>query len=165
MTENESFQRASAAAIRFIAYRPRSEAEVRQRLRKRFPPDLVERVLSELVERSVIDDVGFARLWRNSRESLNPRSAGVVRRELWAKGVSKETAQEAVSDLDDSDGALRAGRKFARRLENADYSTYRRRLWGHLQRRGFGQSVVRRTIEVLWVELHGGEGSQETDES
>ena len=153
MSESKSFQRASSVALRFIAYRPRSEAEVRRRLRLRFPTHLVDRVVADLVERSLIDDDEFARTWRDYRGRLSPRSAAAIRRELLAKGVSRDTAQEAVGDLDDVDGALRAGRKFARRLEHARYPDFRRKLWAHLQRRGFGTSVARHTVSKIWEEL------------
>jgi len=44
-TEDAGLVRAREAALRFLAYRPRSEAEVRRRLLDRFPELLVERVV------------------------------------------------------------------------------------------------------------------------
>ncbi len=155
MTESELFERARNAAIRFISYRPRSEAEVRERLRRRFPAPLTDAVVADLVDCSLIDDAEFARAWTDSRSALNPKSANAVRRELLAKGVSKDVAQDAVSGIDDADEALRAGRKFARPLQEADYQTFRKKLWGRLQRRGFGQSITSRAISTIWEELRG----------
>ena len=157
MAESESFQRARDAAIRFISYKPRSEAEVRQRLRSRFPSHIVDSVVVELVERSMIDDVEFAAAWSDTRSRLSPRSANAVKRELLSKGVSLDTTRDALAALDDADGALRAARKFARRLEHEDYPTFRRRLWGHLHRRGFHPSIARPTIARIWKERHDDE--------
>ena len=156
MTESESFQRARDAAIRFISHRPRSEAEVRKRLRRGFSPHVVDGVVADLVEQSLIDDADFAAAWSYTRNRLSPRSAKAVERELLSKGVSADPARSALDGLDDADGALRAARKFARRLELDDYPAFRRRLWGHLHRRGFRPSIARPTIAKTWQELHHG---------
>jgi regulatory protein len=162
MNDSESFQRASAAAQRFLAYRPRSKAEVRTRLRRRFPSDVVEQVIDDLVDQNLINDSDFAELWKNSRESFRPRSASAVRRELIAKGVDRNIAESAVKDIDDHESAYRAGSKIIRRLDTSDFNSFRRKLWGHLQRRGFSGSVARHATERLWNELDG--ENQESDE-
>ena len=102
-----------------------------------------------------MDDASFAKLWRDTRETLNPRSAAAIKRELILKGVASELAKSAVQDLDDRDSAYRAGLKPARRLAQSDFSTFQRRLWGYLQRRGFSPSVTRETIDRLWEEREG----------
>ena len=152
MSDSEPFQRASAAALRFLSYRPRSEAEIRIRLQRRFPPHVVEQVIEALTDQDLVDDYKFAELWRDSRTSLNPRSAAAIRRELIEKGVDREIADDAVRDIDDLESAYRAGLKLARRLHQADFATFRRRLWGYLQRRGFNGSVARHIIARLWKE-------------
>ena len=149
MNESESLKRASAAALRLLSYRVRSEAEVRVRLRRRFPAHVVEKVMKSLAEKALVDDSSFARLWRGSRDSLNPRSATAIREELVSKGVARDVADAAVRDADDLDSAYRAGYKLALRLELADSSTFRHRLWGYLKRRGFSDSVTRHTIARL----------------
>ena len=153
MNASEPYQRANAAALRYLAYRPRSEAEVRTRLSGRFPPDLIDRVIEDLSHQGLTDDTKFAALWADHRSRLNPRSASAIRRELVSKGVAKELADDAVRDLDDGDAAYAAGAKYARRLDDSPYSTFRQRLWGHLRRRGFGSAVSRQTIDTLWSEL------------
>ncbi len=153
MNDSESFERASAAALRFISYRPRTEAEVRARLSRKFAPQVVEQVLEALrQEQALLDDSVFARLWRDSRESLKPRSASAVKRELVSRGIASDLAAEAVQGMDDDENALRAGLKYLPRLQTADYVTFSRRMAGYLQRRGFGSSTIRRVIDRLWNE-------------
>ena len=153
MNDTEPVQRAHAAALRFLSYRPRSEAEVRTRLRRRFSESLVDQVMELLKDESLVDDARFARLWRESRDSFRPRSAWAVKRELIAKGVDGGLASEAVEEIDDNESAYRAGLKPARKNMEAGYPTFRRRLRGYLHRRGFSDSVSRRTIERLWEDL------------
>ena len=156
MKDSDPLQRASIAARRFLSYRPRSEAEVRTRLGRDFPALIVDRVLDDLKDRGLVNDAEFASLWRDSRSSLNPKSAASVRRELLGKGVDRETADDAVRDMDDLDGARRAGRRLAQRLASSDPTSFRSRLRGHLQRRGFSASTTRRAIALLWDESGAG---------
>ena len=162
MNDSEPFKRASAAAQRYLAYRPRSESEVRKRLTGRFPPEIVDSVIGDLVERGLADDAGFAELWADSRSRLNPRSASAIRRELISKGVARDLAEHAVRDVDDVDAAYAAGSKHARRLSQSDSQTFRRRLWGYLRRRGFSSSVSRGTIDRLWDERQEGPGNSDS---
>ena len=160
MSDTEPSQRAHAAALRFLSYRPRSEAEVRNRLRRRFPEPLVDEVVELLKEESLVDDARFAGLWAESRESHKPRSAWAVKRELIAKGVDSSLAQEAVQDIDDTESAYRAATKQAHKHVEADFLTFRRRLWAYLQRRGFSASVSRQTTQRLWEEMGRGTDRQ-----
>ena len=150
MNDSESFQQANATALRLLAHRPRSEAEIRARLRRRFHPSVVDAVVVALHEQGLLDDARFARMWRESRDSHRPRSAASIRQELISKGVDREIAEEAVQDLDDEESAYRAAERFARRLGQADFGAFRSRLWGHLRRRGYSASVARQTIDRLW---------------
>lgn len=157
--DSESTKRATAAAIRFISYRPRTEAEVRARLRRHYPPQIIDSVVQELVDRSMLDDSQFARSWADSRNRLKPRSAFAIRRELAKKGIPSVQAEEAVRDLDDYDSAYRAGSKHARLLTGHAFTTFNRRMWGYLQRRGFSSAVTRATVECLWKESHAPDGA------
>ena len=161
MNDTDPFQRAQAAALRFLSYRPRSEAEVRSRLRRSSPPHLADQVIDDLKERGLVDDAMFARMWRDSRESLKPRSAWAIKRELIAKGVDDALAAKTVEAVDDEESAYRAALSPARRLRGADFTTFHRRLWGYLRRRGFSDSVCRHTLDRLWNELGGEDHPQQ----
>ena len=99
-----------------------------------------------------MDDEAFATAWRDSRINSRPRSAALIRRELLSRGVSQEVAERAVEDLDEDEAAYNAARRTADRLGTAEYLAFRRKLWGYLQRRGFSQSITRRTVDRLWEE-------------
>ena len=148
--DSEQTRRASALAIRHLSRRPRSEAEVRARLRREYPAEIVDEVIQDLRAQALIDDRAFARLWADGRLRNKPRSAWLVKRELLGKGVPAEIADDAVSDFDDADSAYRAAAAYARRLANADYQAFHRRLGGYLARRGFSESTARRTAAQLW---------------
>lgn len=147
------FQNCFDAVLHYLSYRPRSEAEVRQRLHRHgFAPDVVDKSIMELKERRLIDDVAFARFWKDNRLSFSPRSRRLIKLELRQKGVATETADEVTEDLNDEISAYEAGAKKARILAALDYGEFRRRLSGHLRRRGFTYEVIGRVVARLWQE-------------
>ena len=147
---------ATAAALRLLSYRPRSETELRQRLARRgAPADLVDGAISRLRELGLVDDAAFARTWVDGRSRLSPRSKRLLRRELQAKGIDSEAAREALEPLDDEDTALRAAERRADAMRGLPYPEFRRRLGDFLRRRGFDPATVRRTAERLWQDTGG----------
>ena len=104
-----------------------------------------------------LDDAAFAQFWRESRETLSPRSGRLIRSELLFKGVDADTATATVEGLDDEEAAYRAAAKRLKSLQGDDYDVFRRRLGGFLTRRGFSYDVVRRVLERCWRELGGDE--------
>jgi len=146
-------QRCRDAAIRFLGYRPRSQQEIRQRLKQNgFYEEFIEAVIKDLGKQGLVDDAEFARFWVENRQSFSPRSRYLTELELKQKGVPGEIIEPAVSSIDDSDNAYRAAQSKARSLKTGDYQDFRRRLGDYLKRRGFGYGVIIKTIERLWQE-------------
>jgi regulatory protein len=150
-------QRAVDRALNFLSYRPRSREEVRRYLkRKETSPEIIETALARLDRLDFVNDRTFAGFWIESREHFSPRGARALKNELRMKGVERDVVDELVSDEQDEERALRAGRKKARTLINnssIDYAAFRNRLGSFLQRRGFGYQIVTKTVRELWKEL------------
>ncbi len=145
---------AMATSLRLLSYRPRSEAELRQRLARRgTPPALVDSTIERLRELGLVDDAAFAQAWVDSRDRASPRGRRLLRRELLAKGVDSDTSRELLESVDEPDAALRAASRRAASLRDLSYDEFRRRLGDFLRRRGFDYDTGRRTVERLWREL------------
>ncbi|MBI1885114.1 MAG: RecX family transcriptional regulator [Chloroflexi bacterium] len=153
LRDADARQQALNSALRLLSYRPRSEAELRLRLaRKGAAAALVDETLARLRSLGLLDDGAFARYWVESRQQLSPRGRRLLWRELTAKGVDRETVQEAVASLDDAEAAYRAGEKRARTLKALEFPEFRRRLGDFLIRRGFDYDVVAEVTARLWRE-------------
>jgi len=154
LARSNQFQRCHNTATHYLAYRHRSEHEMRQRLlRRSFSDDIVEAVLKRLKEQGLLDDMAFARFWRDNRQSFSPRSQRLVRLELKQKGVAGDIIDRTVSTISDGDNAHRVATNKARHLSLSDYETFRRRLGEYLKRRGFDYGVIKETMERLWQEI------------
>ena len=156
LARSDSFQRCLNAAVHYLSYRPRSEAELRKRLQQRsFDSDNVAAVITRLKEQGLVDDMAFAQFWKDNRESFSPRSQWLTKLELKRKGVASDIIDQAVDAIDDDDSAYRAVRSKARGLPDSDYQSFRRRLGEYLKRRGFSYGVINNTVERMWQEQGG----------
>jgi regulatory protein len=141
------------SALRLLSQRPRSEAEIRTRLRRRgYDAGTIEQVLVKLRERKLLDDLAFAQFWRESRENFRPRSRRLIELELRQKGVDAEAIAEVTAAVDDELGAYKAAQKKARSLAGLDYHSFRKRLGAFLRQRGFAYELINITIERIWQE-------------
>jgi regulatory protein len=154
-------QKAYDRAVRFLAYRPRSEAEVRDRLeRSDSDPAVIEAVIERLKAQSYLDDAEFARFWVEGRQRFSPRSTVALRQELRRKGLDDSTIAPAVAELDAVAAAYQAARPRALRLSglaDSDPMLFRRKVGDFLLRRGFDYEVVREVVIRLMHELADGE--------
>ena len=153
LAEGNQLERCFKAATRYLGYRPRSEPELRERLRRRgFSADDIGAVIAKLKRMRLVDDAAFAEFWKDNRESFSPRSKSLTRLELKQKGISEDIIESTIATIDDEDSAYRAATSKARSLSRSDYESFRRRLGGYLQRRGFNYGVVEKTIKRVWQE-------------
>jgi len=160
LTGSDNYQRGYDAAARYLSYRPRSEAELKERLcRRGFDDNSIEAVVNKLKEQGLVDDLAFAQFWRDNRQSFSPRSQWLTRRELRQKGVAEEVMNQVVATIDDSDSAYRAALSKARSLSGYDYPQFRQRLGSYLRRRGFNYAVINHTVAQMW----SGEGIKQTN--
>ncbi len=166
LQEDDTKWRIRQAALHLLSYGPRTEQELRVRLRsKDFPHALVEWCLRLLEEQGLIDDRAFALAYVLSRIRLRPRGRFRLSQELREKGVSAEVAEQAIDqafsneETSDQDLACAAARHWLDRqgptliesLAGTDRSEERERarwrLHAFLSRRGFGSDVVRIALE------------------
>lgn len=144
--------------LNYLGYRPRSKSEVQAYLKRRaVPEELIPGLVGRLQASGLLDDEAFARYWVDNRESFRPRGVRSLRFELRRKGVDDSIADDALAGLDEPESAYRAAENRARRMTTLDYDSFRRRLDGFLQRRGFSYSVSRDVVKRLWQEIHDGE--------
>jgi regulatory protein len=166
LKDRDSFEKAHDRALRFLAYRPRSEAEVRRYLQgKAVSPAIEEEVIERLTRAKLLDDLTFARYWAENRKSFNPRGLRMLRYELRQKGLSDETIAQALTDLDQEESAYQVALRRGRRLAHLDQISFRQKLGAHLLRRGFPHEIVNLAVERAWQELRAeGENIESEDE-
>ena len=152
---------AMRSALRLLAYRPRSEGEIRSRLsRKGVLPDVIEDTLEHLRTSAFLDDAAFAATWVERRNQTSPRGRRLLEMELRRHGIDQAPAREASEVVDENEAAYRAGQKRTRSLREDDPVRFQRRLSEYLQRRGFGYEVIKGVVKRLLDERKGIEADE-----
>lgn len=154
----EQGSKALHAALRLLEARPRSVAEIRDRLRRKaFAPEAIDEAVAQLQHLGLVDDRAFARAWVENRQTFRPRGPAALRDELRRKGIDRTVIDQTLADEqllgDTGEQALELARRVSVRYAHHDRAAFARRLGGFLQRRGFDYETVRPIIEQLWNEL------------
>lgn len=146
----DALTRAFDRAVRLLARRPYSAAEIRRSLAsKEIAPGVIDEVLARLESLGYVDDYAFAQYWVENRERFRPRGARALRYELRQKGIADAIIQQALDGLDSAESAYAAAHDQVRRLRGLDRRTFRTRLSGFLARRGFEYGTVREVVDRL----------------
>ena len=151
-------------ALTLLEYRARTVDELRRKLRQKGgEAEEIEEVLRRLLDQKLLDDSDFARQFARSKSTTGGASRRRILTELARKGVAREVADAAVSDLSESEGIdlsasiHRVAEKKWRTLRSLDDRTARQRLYGFLARRGFDPDEIRAAMARL-------DGAGELDE-
>ncbi|MFN7170834.1 MAG: regulatory protein RecX [Candidatus Omnitrophota bacterium] len=142
----EDIKKAKNYALKLLKYRPRTQKEIFERLiKKKYPQDLIEKVVQELKEAGLLNDREFVKFWINWRREVNPRSKNFIFWELRKKGVSEDLIKEKLEEInseDDFSQAEQLAKKQFERLKDREPEKKKIRIYGYLKRRGFAESII-----------------------
>ncbi len=133
------------AALRLLAGRDLTTAQLRARLRRRgLPADEVERTLDRLTRAGLLDDARTAAAHARRAVQVKLRGRGRARRELEALGIGPGDADRALAAVfDEVDEATVLERAIAKRVRGPIATRAElRRLHGALVRQGFAPDEV-----------------------
>jgi regulatory protein len=158
--------RARSRALRLLATRDRSRAEVDSRLRQAgFTADTVGATIGWLGGLGYLDDARFAERYvaEKTRNGWGPRR---IRSELMRKGIQRSVLDAALAGADeDEQPAVAQTEMLVELVRNRfgrqwvqDRVTAERRLVGFLTRRGYDWEDVTRVVRGLEAALESGSG-------
>jgi regulatory protein len=161
----EARERALQQAMLFLSYRARSEAEIRQNLRKHeIPEPVIEQTLERLKQEGLANDSQFAQAWVENRSTFRPRGRRLMAMELRQKGLDDEAISSATSSMDDEALAYEAAQKKVARLKDLEWNEFRKKLSDFLGRRGFSYSVIAPVVTRIWNEVRKDEQHYEEED-
>jgi regulatory protein len=155
--DKKTLTRAKNTAYRFLTYRPRSRAEIIQKLQeKEFEDAIIEAVLADLERLGYVNDQQFAVQWAASRVRLGAFGRRRIEQELKKKGIDREVVKQTLADVCGDHAEIETAKKAAERklasTMSLDRETRRRRLAGFLERKGFSFEVIRSVLKDMEAE-------------
>ena len=158
--------RVREAALNLLSYRMRTRSELKRRLRQKdFRPARIDLCLDQLEAKGFLNDEAAAAAFIRDRLRHRPRGKARLSSELRSKGLDADTVNRVINDVFENEGTddLLLARQVAEgwlRRQNQDTvktladtahsqsrEKVRRRLYGHLTRRGLRGDALRTAIE------------------
>lgn len=152
---DDQYVRAKQRALDYLAHKPRTEEEVRRKLRRKDVPEpVIEDVVSRLHELSYLDDEAYAHDYVRNRFSSKKYGPVRIRRELVERGIDRHTAETVVDELfadKDVQAAARehAEKRWARLADEDDVRRRKQKVYRYLRRRGFTSATITPLLDEL----------------
>ena len=149
---SELRKEAMERAGRMLALRPRSERELRDRLKEAdLPDDVIEDTVARLYELELLNDEDFALDWieeRTQRRGLGPKA---LMAELYRKGVDRSTAEAALarSGLDEEATAIAQAERVLHKVIRYPLRDQASKLQQMLLRRGFSWEAAEAAVKSV----------------
>jgi len=141
-------------ALEFLSYRPRSEKEVRDKLKtKQVELHIVEKIITKLKEKKFLNDEEFARGWIESRNRFKPRSLRLIKIELKQKGIGEDIFNKLISDsgfaINDLNSAKKLVQKKIERFKSLPKQEIYQKLGRFLASKGFNWDTIKKAIDGI----------------
>lgn len=149
------YDEAKTAAFTILARRIHSEKEIRDKLRKKkFPPEIIEKVVQRLYEMNLLNDSQFASALVRNKLKRTPMGKSALKLKLFQKGLAKETIDDVLRETELNSEELctkAAERKLKTLAKEPDAQKRKQKLSQFLMRRGFDWETIRATLRALGV--------------
>jgi regulatory protein len=151
----EAYVQAKQRALNYLAHKPRTEEEVRRKLRREDVADpVIEDVVARLYELDYLDDEAYAEDYARNRFASKKYGPVRIRRELVERGIDRHVAETVVSDLfADKDVAAvartHAEKRWDRLADEDDPRRRKQKLYRYLRRRGFTSDTIYPLLDTL----------------
>ena len=140
-------------ALRLLSFRPRTEAEIRQKLQGyALSDDLSDHVLERLRQSGLVNDQRFSKEWVDNRSEMRPRSRRALAYELKRRGIDQQTIEQTTGSLDDDQLAYQAAYKHAHKLKDLEWKDFRQKMYRYLAQRGFNAEAAIEATRRVWAE-------------
>ncbi len=153
----DHLHRAYVAAIQYLRYRMRTEAEIRRHLRKKEMKEaVIDRIVSRLYEEKLLDDLEFAESFVRDRMNRSTKGPLLIEKELKEKGVSEsdiKTALEQFTHEKQVEQAKKWLEKEMKKKLNTSYKRKKEQLSAKLLQRGFSKEAAKEALNAVPFEI------------
>ena len=169
LQQTEDLLGAKRAALRFLATRPRTEREVRDKLReKEFSDEEISAAIKDLKQTGLLNDADFARMFVHDAIARRPTGKLLLKQKMTLLGLDKATIEESLQNSgeenDQQSLALEAARKFIKKGQpprgKREMLKARNRVANFLGRRGFTWDVIHPVLKSVFQD----QGKEENEE-
>jgi len=150
----DNFAKFYKKALNFLSFRPRSEKELRDYLKKKKCDELTsQRIIENLKDHKFLNDEEFARWWVEQRALIKPKAARIIKMELKQKGIDNDLIGQILKDGKESD--LEKAKKLAeKRMPRYSKIEEKTKVYEKLGRflisKGFDYDIIKQVIDQIF---------------
>lgn len=148
----DSFEKLLNKTYRYLSYRPRSEKEVHDYLKKKKSDDIsTAKIIENLKKNKFLDDVEFAKWWIEQRSTIKPKSSRIIKLELKQKGIVQDLITQLFEDEElnsDFDKALDLANRRIKRYKGEERQKIFEKMGRFLASKGFDWDTVKKVLDI-----------------
>ena len=161
----DNFEKLLGKSFRFLSYRPRSEKEVKDYLKKKSffakamegqeknnLESVIDSIINKLKEQKFLNDEEFVKWWIEQRTTIKPKASRLIKIELKQKGIAKDLIDKIFEESSSSD-LEKATVLAKRRIKRYSHISDRKKLYDKLGRflasRGFNYETIKEVIDQI----------------
>ncbi|NMB81541.1 MAG: regulatory protein RecX [Ignavibacteria bacterium] len=140
-------------AFRFLGIRNHSSLEIKLKLfKKKFPHDLVNEAVNDLLDRNILNDQQFAQQYLEEKTTKGKSGPGKIKSELIRKGISREILEELFAKADNTqtiETALKLAIKKQKSIKEKDFKKSKQKIFSFLHNKGFDSDIIANVLNKL----------------
>ena len=162
----DNFTKLLNKSFRFLSYRPRSEREIRDYLKKKISnfqfqisnfktgEELMDSIIEKLKKQKFLDDREFAKWWIEQRSKVKPKALKFIIFELKQKGIEKDLIEEVLESkefeiVSDFDKAFKLAQKRINRYRGETPKKAYEKMARFLASKGFDYDTIKKVIDQI----------------
>jgi len=153
-----SFVKAKDSAFRLLGMRLHSEHEIKLKLlKKKYKPDIINKVINHLTERKILNDLEFLRQY--SAERIKKKKVGISKltAELLNKGIKRDIIKAELSNLDAvnyfENALIIAEKKLLQvKQKETDSRKQKQKIFSFLSARGYETDIIFNVVQKLNID-------------
>lgn len=150
--KEEMYIKAKNKALNILSKADQSEKKIREKLSSEFEEDTIDIVIEFLLKNKFIDDDLLAQKIVNTNVNLNKCGRNKIKQNLYNKGISIESINEAISEIDkdvEFENAMYLAKKRYERVKNEDKRKIYQKISQHLAYKGFDYDIIKIVLNKL----------------
>jgi regulatory protein len=140
-------------AYRFLNFKPRSEKEVKSKLKShKLSDESIDKIIDSLKEFKFINDEQYAKMYIESKVSLKPEGRRSLKIRLAQKGIGKETSEKTVEENYTEETEFQKARelaiKYQKKVKAKTPIEKKQKCYKHLLSKGFSYDLINRVLKI-----------------
>lgn len=152
--EYDEFNFGKKIAYRFLNYKPRTEKEIRKKLKENKISEMSsDKVITSLKNLKYLDDNQFAKQYLEEKLLNNPKGKRLIAIKLAEKGIGKDVIENVIESAYSGDIEIKKAKdlltKYLKKIRAKSESDKKQKCYRHLLSKGFDYEIIKDAFNII----------------